>query len=177
MSYHNMHVKKYRNTERGFTLIEFLLYITLSVGMVLLLGGIGIAVLKSNLKGASLEEAHYDAEFALETIQRTTKGAEGIMSPEPGTASTTLILAMEEGSDPVSFRAVDGVLYMTQGEGVPEPVAGMHSNVSEITFHNVSTDMVRQAVRIEMTIAAQNPEDTSTEPAQSTYYVTSHVRY
>lgn len=164
-------------SQKGFTLIEFLLYMVLAVSMVLIIGTIGIGVLTSNAKGQSSEEIRYDAEFLLEKITLAIHEAESVSTPVVGATSTTLTLTMSNvAKNPTVIQSRDGKVYFTEGGGAEFLIAGEDSVIEELTFTNMSHAEAGNTVRIELTIHGVPTDVQGTVPSTQ-YFTTVHISY
>ncbi len=162
----------------GFTLIEFLLYMAISVTMVLLIGSIGIGVLKSNLKGQAQEEIRYDAEFLLQRVRATVRDAESVDAPSLGTASSSITLIMEDASkDPTRIHLREGSVYLQEGTGTEYRIAGEDTLVTALTFTNMSYPDGGNTVRIELSIDGKSTDIQGSVNPSSDYYTTVHIPY
>ncbi len=163
---------------QGFTLIEFLLYMALSVIMVLLIGAIGIGVLKSNLKAQAQGEIRYDGEFLLEKIREAIRTAEAVDVPSFGTASSSITLIMEdESKNPTKIELREGGVYLQEGSGDSYLIAGEDTLVTDLTFINMSYPEGGDTVRVEFTIEGVSSDLQGSAHPESSYYTTVHIPY
>ncbi len=162
-----------RRKAKGFTLLELLLYMGISVTMLAVLASIGITVLESKAKAHAEEEMHYTAAFVMEKVQRAVDRAVSIHTPEMGTTSSSLTLHMEDASnDPTVFEVLDGIMRMTEGEGEPQPISGAGVRVPVFSVSNVTGEHGAGTLRIELQIETYNPEEIQAYHASGTYYTT-----
>ena len=73
-----------KTNQLGFTLIEILLYLTLSSIMVALIGGIGVNVLSGLTNAKAEEDLQYNAQFVIEKVRTYILAADIIGNPEVG---------------------------------------------------------------------------------------------
>src|SRR3989338_8137444 len=106
---HNIMKKSVIANQRGFTLIEILLYMALSTILVVLIGGIGANVFSGFVKVKAAEELRYNTQFVTEKIRSLVSQAESISAPVAGESSTSLTLRMSDVSqDPTVIEGGDG---------------------------------------------------------------------
>lgn len=173
---HSMHSQQH--TIAGFTLIEFLLYMALSVTMIVLIGSIGITVIQGNIKARAQEEVRYNAEFIIETILATAREAESADGPLVGASSTVLTLTREDpAKNPTMFGVQSGRVYIREGAEEPVLVSGEDTVVTALTFTNVSFPQGGSTLRIELELEAANPDDLRQQSASSTYTTTVYIPY
>ncbi|MFQ6049724.1 MAG: PilW family protein [Candidatus Paceibacterales bacterium] len=155
---------------RGFTLIEFLLYIGILVMVLVLTGGFLWDIIFGNIKETSYQEVQQNSRFVLVKITQEIKKATGINSPTPGTASTTLSLAMAATStDPTVFDLVNEKLRITQSTSSPYEMTSNQVIVTNLQFTNLSYPDTPGTIRIEMTIDHINPGSRSEYEASASF--------
>lgn len=127
------------NTNQGFTLIEILLYLSLSVIMIALIGGIGVNILRGRVNVKIQEELQYNAQFLTEKLQQIISEAETIQSPVSYSASSSLSLMMKDAAkNPTIIDIDDGQLRIKEGDNNPVVVSGKDIIISDMEFFNVT---------------------------------------
>jgi hypothetical protein len=137
--------------KKGFTLMEVLLYLSLALVMVAILGRIGIDVLEGRVKAKAQETVLHEATFAFETVQQTIAAAEAVLFPVAGLSSSTLSLRMEDASTPTVFALENGRLIMREGDEDPVFLTGEHVRAN-VLFSNHRMDTT-ESVRVELDVA------------------------
>jgi len=165
------------NRNRGFTLIEFILYIGL-VGIILTVtGAIGLNVLSGKAKLGTIEEVSQNARFTMERMSEIIRNAETINSPATSTSASTLSLKMASPAlDPTVFDLSSGALRIKEGSGSATSITSSEVNVSNLNFSNISYSDTPGTVRIEMTINLVNPDDMPEYNFEQTFYTTANIR-
>jgi Tfp pilus assembly protein PilV len=162
--------------QQGFTLIEILLYLSLSVVMVSLIGGTGVSVMANLSSAKAEEELQYNSQFVSEKIRSMMQEAESIEIPERGSASTTLVLrSSEPARDPVVFSVQEGRLQVKEGDGPLKFLSGAGTEVSGHEFHNVSSSNGDGSVRLVLPMAVVN--NSNVFKASTTLYTTVSLHY
>lgn len=161
---------------KGFTLIEFLMYISI-VGIILVVASaVGFNVLFGKAKLAAIEEVSQNARFSLERIASAVYGAEAINSPVPGAASSALSLQMADvAKNPTIFDVSEGILRIKEGGGAATPLTSDEVAVSSLTFSNVSYANAPGAVRIAITLRFYNPANRQEYNFEKTFYTTANI--
>lgn len=143
---------------RGFTLIEFLLYIGILIMVLVLIGGFLWNIIFGNIKETSHQEVQQNARFALTKITQEIKKSTEINNPRPaGATSTTLSLKMADNSS-TTFDVIEEKLRITQGS--PPTSYYLTSDqvtVSNLQFTNLTATNTPGTIRIEMVIEHINP--------------------
>lgn len=170
------HVMKKK--QKGFTLIETLLYLALSVIMVALIGGIGVNVLTTLASAKAEEELQYNAQFITEKIRMLVSEAEGIDAPLSGATSTVLSLAMSNSAkNPTTIEVVDGRVFIQEGSETPQVLSGSSVVVSALTFSNVTNAGGVGAVRIGFDMGLQNADIRPASRTSTSIYTTVNLQY
>lgn len=162
---------------RGFTLIEFLLYIGL-VGIVLTVAGaIGLNILFGKAKLGAIEEVSQNARFAMEKISERTRNAEAITNPGIGATGPSLSLQMADSSkNPTIFDIAGGILRIKEGAGSPVDLTSNELAVISLQFSNISYTGIPGTARIQMTVQYNNPSGRKEYEFQKTFYTTANIR-
>jgi prepilin-type N-terminal cleavage/methylation domain-containing protein len=144
--------------KRGFTLIEFLIYIAIVSLFLVLVSGFFWNIVFGNIKESSYQEVQQNGRFALTKIIQETKKSTGINSPLPGFSSDTLSLTIAAANlNPTVFKLTNGKLTITKGNGGTYELTSDQVKVSNLQFTNLSYPNTPGTVRIEMTIEYLNP--------------------
>src|SRR3990167_10750024 len=175
---HNIMKKYVLTNQRGFTLIEILLYMALSTILVVLIGGIGANVFSGFVKVKAAEELRYNTQFVTEKIRSLVSQAESISVPVAGESSTSLTLRVSDVSkDPTIIDVSDGRVMLLEGEGEPQYISGTNVDVFGVEFSNVTYDEGVGSLQVILQMGLRNPEDRTVYFASSTTYTTVNLQY
>lgn len=164
--------------KRGFTLIEFQLYLFLLVTMLAILSGIGISVLESRSKAQTLEEINYNTQFIFEKVTTAVAGAEGVVSPPAGEASTTLTLQMSDpAKNPTVIVLSDTGVLMTEGAGESVQLSTDTIEVTELTFTNTTPQNTPALVRVSLGINGYGEEISRPTDVEYLFYSSFRIKY
>lgn len=169
--------KKRCGVNKGFTLIEFLLYIGI-VGIVLLVAGaICLNVLFGKAKLMAIEEVSQNTRFTIEKIADRVRNANTINSPTQGVSTSTLSLQMADSAkNPTVFDLSSGVVRITEGTGSAVNLTSSEVTVTNLQFSNISYSNTPGTVRIQMTVKLTNPENRQEYNFEKTFYTTANIR-
>lgn len=148
---------------KGFTLIEFLLYLGIFVIVLILTSGFLWNIIFGSIKASAYQEVQQNGSFALMKITQEVKKALAINSPLPGATSTSLSLAMASSTlDPTVFDLAGGKLRISSGSSPDYQYLTSHQVVvTDLQFANLSYENKPGIVRIEMTLEYLNPHGRS----------------
>lgn len=150
------------NMNRGFTLIELIIYIGIVAGILLVAFNFGWEIIYGNVKSQAIREVQQNTRFVIEKITESVLATSNINSPAPGNSSNFLSLAMQDLSlDPTIFEVADEKLMVTQEVNGPYELTNDRVRVTNLQFTNVSYAGTPGTVRIRMTIEHVNPNNIS----------------
>jgi len=160
---------------RGFTLIEFLIYIAIVGTVLLVTGAIGFNVLFGKAKLMAIEEVSQNARFTMERIAMSVRNAETIQSPVPGASDSVLALKMaDKTKNPTSFRLSDGSFKESPGAFVN--LTSSETMVTALQFSNISYPNTPGTIRIQMTLQYTNPLNRPEYRFSKIFYTTATIR-
>jgi hypothetical protein len=141
---------RYLHQRSGFTLLEVLLYLSLSFIMVAVLGRIGVDVIKSKSGVTMREQLFYATQRSSLVVEEAMQQAEEVLSPAVGESSPVLELLYDNG-DEVHFYESNGRLVMNRNETGEVYVTGSRVGIDELVFINANSTE-RDAVRMLLTL-------------------------
>jgi len=124
--------------KRGFTLVEFLIYIALVSVVVtsLILWVLSLAGVRD--KNYAVGEVQSNAQMILSIVERGVKQAEAIIAPAAGTAGVTLELDRPGALPNAIFRVVDGTLYFEVTGSPSLAVSSRQVAIMDLVFRNLT---------------------------------------
>jgi len=142
----------------GFTLIEFLIYISIVAGILVLMIGFFWNIIFGNIKENSYQEIQQNGRFAMTKMTQEIKKAKSIIFPLPGSSSNLLSLEMANPNlNPTVFGLQNGKLRITQGVSGPYFLTTDRVIISNLQFINLSYENTPGTIQIEMKIEHSNP--------------------
>lgn len=109
-------IQSQHTTCRGFTYIEFLLYISIASLILVAAGGIAVNVMFGKMKFVLQESVMQSHYYAINKIVFDTHSAQDIIVPSLGQTATELSLSVPTAENsPTVYSVVDAALYRTQG--------------------------------------------------------------
>lgn len=140
--------------KKGFSIIEFLIYITILTVAVAAMGLVLSNIFRVGARTDLVQEVSHNGRFAMQRIGQVTKESSGIAIEEDG---KKLVLSFEDRS-PVAFYVSEEangqkILKIEEEEG-PIALTTKRVNVDSLFFKQVSGD----SVRVEMKISFYNPQ-------------------
>lgn len=146
---------------KGFTLIEFLLYIGLTMMMLVLFSGVAIEILESKEKTGSLMEVHYNSERIFNKIITAVQESEAVAAPTADIPTDILSLQTNNpDTNPTVFDIFEGSLRMKEGTSEAVLISTPSVVVSDISFEYTSYENTPGSVQIKMNISVPSNPNT-----------------
>lgn len=128
-----------KKRNKGFSLVEMLVYTAIIAGVGVGLVEIAIPFLRSYGTLSAVQDTAESAEVTLERIVREIRGADAVdvgasvFNSSPGTL--VLMTKDENGNDTIlTFYASNGRLYIMKDDMSPEPLSRVGVTVGELVF-------------------------------------------
>ncbi len=169
---------KRSSTQKGFTLLELVIYLTLVVGILVTATTFAWNIINSRTKAFAIQEVQQNGRFIMDKFTQTVRSAQDITVPVTGASGDTLELVMRDVSkDPIIFSLSGGILSMSAGGGTTYDLHSSAITVSALQFTNVSSvDDASRNVQVQVTLEHKNPENRSEREFSETFRTTIELR-
>lgn len=142
---------------RGFTLVELLLYAALLSIIIFSVGIFLNLLLQSRTKNQVIAEVEQQGMLAMQRMTQVVRNSTLINSPATGASGSTLSVTMPQAVlSPTVFALSGGVITMTQGVAAAVGLTNDLVSVSGLTFSNLSRAGTPGTVRVQFTITYIN---------------------
>lgn len=167
---------KHQKTKKAFTLIEVLLYVSLTSIILITISAFLGTILSTRARNQAISEVDQQATQLMQTITNTIKDAATVNTPTAGNTGSSLSLGFTEGSlDPTVIDVDSEVIRIQEGAGSPIDLSSNKIVVDELEFTNLSSGGV-ESVRVEFTLSFYNPGNRQEFNVTQTYYGTATLR-
>jgi len=138
----------------GFTLIELILYISLSATILLAISLFFILLLQVRIKSQVIATVNQEGERAMSIITQAIRNAVSINNPdESGEETETLSLNTNVSEkNPTTFYLSNGIIMMKEGDSGAVPITSDLVVVSNLKFRNLSGSSAPANIDITFTI-------------------------
>lgn len=137
----------------GFTVLELLLYVTISSSVLLIAVMFMGAMLEARIKNEVIAEVEQQGHAAMHKIVEVLRNGQSVVSPTPGNASTILSVATYAPlMNPTIFDVATGTLRIKEGATSTVPLTSSSVAVSGFSVHNVSRAATPGSVRVMFTV-------------------------
>jgi Tfp pilus assembly protein PilW len=142
---------------QGFSLLELLLYVSLSAIMLLVISVFLSTLLQARLKNQTIAEVEQQGDRAMTLILQTLRNADSITSPAVGnTAAALSFNVLTPIKNPTVFNIINGIINISEGAGGPVALTNNRVTASGLSFQNLSRASTPGIVRIQFTLTAVN---------------------
>lgn len=168
-------LRQTKSIQCGFTLIEFMLYLGLTVLMAAIIGNIGVDILYMRQKIRAESDMAYMASFIFHTIERTARAAEDVALLGGGATSTTLSFSMEaDENDPTLFEIYDDGVRYREGDGDFRDLLGTYVDVAGGVFEIVMDNDAGTTFRVTLDLTASeiaSPRGGATRSFMNSFHI------
>ncbi len=162
---------------KGFTLIEFLIYSVIVAFMTGTLILAGVNIMQGRSKVEAIEEVNHNGRMITEVVTHYIRQAENINYPSEGIAADYLSLEMPIAEEsPIRFYVEDSVLLFERGSAEASPLTSERVRVSSIQFTNTSYPESAKTVKMVATIEYNNLSGKSEYDFAKNFYVTENIK-
>jgi Tfp pilus assembly protein FimT len=140
--------------QKGFTLVEMVLYVSLCSIMLLALSTFLSSLLSSRVRSQSITEVDQQGFQVMHILTQTIRNGRSITSPSLGTSSTTMsVITVNALLNPTVFSNASGTLQIKEGSKAYISLTNKRVMVSGLRFENVSSaSSTEKIIRISFTI-------------------------
>lgn len=152
-------MKIFLKSQKGFSLVEMLLYVAISSIMLLSLSLLLSFLLSGRIKNQSITDVNQQGLQVMQLVTQTIRNARSVDAPAIGATSTSLSLTMPDPLlSPTVFDISNGVIRIKEGSSAVIPLTNSHVTISSFLFHNISaTSSTDRIVRLSFRIDHTNP--------------------
>jgi type II secretory pathway pseudopilin PulG len=145
------------NKTAGYTLIELLLYISLTgILLVSLTVFFGMSV-DARIKTQSVTEVNQQGASAMDYLQQTVRNATSISAPAAAATTASLTVVVPTASlSPTVFNVNGTILQVKEGAAAAIPLTNDDVQITNLTFTNLTRSGTDGAVRISFTVSRTN---------------------
>jgi len=148
-----------KQSRRGFTLIELILYVALAAAMILSVSVFLSAMLQSRVRNQTVSEVEGQGIQVMQRILQAVRSSEAVNSPEAGLSDSSLSLdVLTSVLDPTVFDISLGSIRMQEGSEDPIPLTSSRVIVTDLIFRNLSRSGTPGIIRVQFTLTHLNQE-------------------
>lgn len=148
-------MRTYLKKQKGFTYVEFILYIAIVVIVLSALIPFAWNVIGGGVKSTTQQEVFSNAQYISERLKYEIRNASGINSLSPTLVSLSIATS---SANPTVIWLSGGDMYITQGTASAVLLNSQNTTVTNLAFTNfTSSDNRTKNIQFTFTIAAKYP--------------------
>ncbi|MBL1434245.1 hypothetical protein COB87_001585 [Candidatus Wolfebacteria bacterium] len=164
-------------TNKGFSLLELLLYISISASLLLAVSSFLGILLQARVKNQTIAEVDQQGIQVVQLITQSIRNSKGVNSPATSTTATLLSLsATNSVNDPTIFDVANSIFRITEGTSTPMLLTNSRVTVSSLEFHNLSRTDTAGIIRIKFNISHVNPEGRNEYSYSKMFFASASLR-
>lgn len=163
--------------QRGYTLIELLLYVTVVSSLLLVVTMFFGMSAEGRVKNQSISEVDQQGTFALNYIAQTLRTATLITTPTIGASANQITVTVPTVSlSPTIFSLSGTTLQVKEGAATAIPLTSSSVQVSNLTFKNLSRSSTNEIVQVSFTLSRVNNSGRNEFDYQKTFTTSAALR-
>ena len=168
---------KKNNLQKGFSLIEMVIYIAVFAVFVGALITFLLNINSTRLHAQIVLEVNGQGASLMKTLTLAVKSATAINSPGTGVSSGVLsINTANSQTTPTVFSEDGETLYITEGTGTAMALTNNKVKLTDLTFTNVSQAGTPGIIQIRFTISNTASKTSTYEQYSTNFYGSSSLR-
>jgi len=166
--------------QKGFTLIELILYIGIASFMLLVVFLFVSQILEVRTKGQVIAEVEQQGYWAVQVITQAIRNSKApINLPAVASSGPSLSLTMADGTkNPTAFSLSSGAILMSESGGSTIPLTNSNITISNLNFQNLTANGTKGNIKFSFDVNYNSQAGSGYEfKYLKTFYATASVRY
>ncbi|MFH1546937.1 MAG: prepilin-type N-terminal cleavage/methylation domain-containing protein [bacterium] len=144
--------------QSGMSLVEVMLYISISTIIMITLSYFMFTVIKTRVKSQTITEVDYQGNQAIYLIAEKIRNSKSVSLPIPHQSSDSItLITFEETNNPTVFSLIDGKVFLSEGTSDPIQITSNRVTITKLDISNISDDS--RIFRIDLEVTHRNPEN------------------
>lgn len=159
-----------RCPQRGFTVIELLLYMGILVILITVLASTFGSIIDVQLESKATSSVDQDGRFILARLAYDMQSATSIASPSAGSTATSLTIKKSSESYTYKLNASNN-LQLTNNSGT-DNLNGEDSSISNLTFQTIGSSSTSATVQMKFTVTSRTRKTAGSQNESRTFQTT-----
>lgn len=169
---------KYYKENKGFTLVELLVYVGILAIVITSVVSIMFFVISSREKAKTINEVESQGALVMQFITQTIRNAESVNSPDVGINDSTISLSVSDTQDnPTIFDINNGVIRVKKGTADEVDLTSSRVTASNLDFYNVSRTDTENIIKIEFQLDYNSQGSAFQFEYSKIFYGSASLRY
>jgi Tfp pilus assembly protein PilW len=171
-----MDIKKQGKLNYGLTLIELLIYISITGILMATISSFFYMMYDARVKNQTINEVEQQGIQVMQLVTQTIRNADGIISPAQSASNASLMLDVAGSSYNTAFDLGGNTLRVTENNGAPVNLTSSRIIASSLVFDNLSRNNTPGLIRARFTLSHINPGGKSRYEYSKTFYGSAGLR-
>jgi type II secretory pathway pseudopilin PulG len=168
---------KKKFTEKGFTLIELILYVSMAAILLSVTSTLFITVISNQAKYEAVRRVEDAGSQIMRILTESIKNADSIDGPLPGESAGILSIHSKDSSrDPTTITLLDGTINMEEGLNPVNVLSSPEVKITDLLFKNLGGTTTSGSIRVEFMASARNQGGRNELNYSDTFYGTANPR-
>lgn len=147
-------------SQKGYTLIELLLYVVTISSLVLAIGSFYLVVRETNNRAMVVSTVEQQGHFVMDHVTRTIRNADTITSPASGSSASSITLGISDAAkNPTIINISSNSVEAKEGAATAVKLSDSKVTVTNLTFKNLSYTGTPGIVQVLLTIEYKSDSD------------------
>ncbi|MFH1253110.1 MAG: prepilin-type N-terminal cleavage/methylation domain-containing protein [Candidatus Uhrbacteria bacterium] len=169
-------MKKAKSKQRGFTLVELILYIGLSAVILSSLGTMINISYQVRARQQVTAEVEQQGTVVTQIVSQIIRNASSITSPVAGASATSAVMAVSDVSKTPTTFSLSGTAFQLTENATVTALTNDQVQVSALSFKNLSAATTPGTVKFQFTLNYTNPGGTPRFTYSKTFYGSASLR-
>lgn len=169
-------MKKEKNKQSGFTLVEIILYIGLSAMLLASLGTLVNVSYQARARQQVMAEVEEQGTAAVQIVSQIIRGASSITLPAAGASASLAEVAVADVSKTPTILSLSGTTLQMAESATVNSLTNTQIEVSALSFKNLSAPTTPGTVKFQFTLSYKNPDSSPRFTYSKTFYGSASLR-
>lgn len=166
-----------KSNVKGFTLVELVVYISLTSMILLAIASFSKIILESRIRSWVISEVEQQGIQVVQIISQTIRNAEDITSPVSGNTAANLTLdVVDIADDPTVFSLNSNVIEIKEGSDPLISLTNDNVVVRDVVFQNLSRTNTPGIVKFSFVLEYNNQSNRPEYNYSKTFYSSAGLR-
>lgn len=143
---------------KGFTLVELLIYLAIVSGMLVSFIIFTLNAIAANEKGTSASELVAGGRFAFQVLLDKIRESQAVIAPATGVVAASLTLDRPAPLPDLIFSVNNGALWLEEVGGNALALTASPARVEEFSVTNLGSNNGRANLLLNLRLASANPD-------------------
>lgn len=160
-------MQNFSNRQSGFTLIEVVLYVGVTGGILLVVTLLFAQINESRVQNRTMLEVNRQGAHVIQQVEQSIHNADSVVIPSAGVSAERLEL--DGGQQAEEFRLDNGQLVRADGNGATVSLTNNRVRVTSLTFENFARRNTPDVIRVRLELRHVSPRNQQARAYSQTF--------